>query len=79
MITDKISISFPILQDGAQPHTAKKVMEELSGIFGRKIMSDKGPKYGGKDWSPCSHDLSPLDFLEAIMTAFLGLSITSVV
>ena len=51
-----------MLQDGAKLYIPNKVMEDLSAIFGRRIMSDKGPKYGGKDWSPCSPDLSPLDF-----------------
>ena len=32
-----------MLQDGAKPHTANKVMEELSAIFGRKSCQTKDP------------------------------------
>ena len=49
-------------QDGARPHIAKPVMELLSATFGSKLLSDKAPNYGGKEWAPYSPDLSPLDF-----------------
>ena len=37
----------------ARSHTAQVMMEELAGTFGRNIMSDKAPQYGGRDWAPC--------------------------
>ena len=35
----------------ARSHTAQVMMEELAGTFGRNIMSDKAPQYGGRDWA----------------------------
>ncbi|GFY77081.1 putative DD41D transposase [Trichonephila inaurata madagascariensis] len=45
-------------QDGATSHTAYVTIDLLKNKFDESVISRNGPV----DWSPCSCDLTPLDF-----------------